>query len=115
MMFAFDMIGTIAFAVAGALVGVRKKFDIFGISVLALSTAVGGGIVRDVVISNTPPMAFRNPIYVAVSVASAALVMLVHKQVYKYNMTIQVCDALGLGAFTVAGANMAIAFGYNNF
>lgn len=115
MMFLFDMLGTVAFAVAGALVGVRKKFDIFGIAVLALSTAVGGGIVRDVVISNTPPMAFRNPIYVTVSVLSAAAVVLVHKQVYRYNMTIQVCDALGLGAFTVAGANMAVTFGYNNF
>lgn len=115
MMFAFDMIGTIAFAIAGALVGVQKKLDIFGVTILALTTAVGGGIVRDVVISNTPPMAFRNHIYITISIISAVAVMLIYKPLTKYNMTIQVCDAIGLGAFAVAGANMAIDFGYNNF
>lgn len=115
MMFAFDMIGTIAFAIAGALVGVQKRLDIFGVVILALTTAVGGGIVRDVVISNTPPMAFRNHIYITISVISAIAVMLIYKPLTKYNMTIQVCDAIGLGAFAVAGANMAIDFGYNNF
>ena len=61
MMPVFDMIGTVAFAVLGALAGVYKKLDVFGVLILALATAVGGGIIRDVVISNTPPMAFRDP------------------------------------------------------
>ena len=63
----FDMIGTIAFAIVGALVGVQKRLDIFGVAILALATAVGGGIVRDVVIGNTPPAAFRNSVFVLVS------------------------------------------------
>lgn len=114
MMFVFDIIGTIAFAIVGALIGVQKRLDVFGVAIFALSTAVGGGIVRDIVITNTPPMAFRNEMYVLISVVSALVVMLVHNQVSKYNMTIQVCDAIGLGAFAVAGSNMAVDFGYNN-
>lgn len=114
MMFFFDMIGTIAFAVAGALVGVQKRLDVFGVIVLALATAVGGGIVRDVVISNTPPMAFRNHIYVLISIISAVIVMFMYHKAVRYNILIQVCDALGLGAFAVAGANMAMDFGYHN-
>lgn len=114
MMFVFDIIGTVAFAIVGALIGVQKRLDIFGVTIFALATAVGGGIVRDIVITNTPPMAFRNTTYVMISVLSAVVVMLVHNQVKKYNMTIQICDAIGLGAFAVAGANMAVDFGYNN-
>lgn len=113
-MFVFDIIGTIAFAVAGALTGIQKKLDVFGIFILALTTALGGGVVRDVIISNTPPMAFRNYEFVLISILAAILVMFVYKSIAKFNMTIQVCDAIGLGAFTVGGANMAIEFGLNN-
>ena len=54
----FDMIGTIAFAISGALVGVARKMDIFGMAVLALATAIGGGIVRDVLLGYFPPNSF---------------------------------------------------------
>ena len=114
MMAVFDIIGTIAFAIVGALIGVQKKLDIFGVTIFALATAVGGGIVRDIVITNTPPMAFRSNIYAVVSVLSAIMVMIIHHQIKKYNMTIQICDAIGLGAFAVAGSNIAVDFGYNN-
>jgi len=113
-MFVFDIIGTIAFAVAGALTAIQKKLDIFGIFILALTTALGGGVMRDVIISNTPPMAFRNYEFVAISMISAIFVMFVSKSIGRFNMTIQVCDAIGLGAFTVGGASMAIDFGLNN-
>lgn len=113
-MFVFDIIGTIAFAMAGALTAIQKKLDVFGVFILALTTALGGGVVRDVIISNTPPMAFRNYEFVMISILSAILVMFVYKSIAKFNMTIQVCDAIGLGAFTVGGANMAIDFGLNN-
>lgn len=114
LMSVFDILGTIAFAVLGALAGVKKKLDIFGILILALATAVGGGILRDVVISNTPPVAFRNPLYVEVSLLGAAAAMLLHGLCKRFSMAIQVCDAIGLGAFAAAGANMAANFGYYN-
>ena len=72
LMSVFDILGTIAFAILGALAGVEKKLDILGVLILELATAVGGGIIRDVVISNTPPVAFRNPLYVEVSILAAA-------------------------------------------
>ena len=115
MMPVFDMIGTVAFAVLGALAGVYKKLDVFGVLILALATAVGGGIIRDVVISNTPPMAFRDPTYVLVSLAGALAAMLLRHQCERFNGAIQVCDAIGLGAFAAAGANMAADCGYYNF
>ena len=58
-----QIIGTIAFAVSGAVVGIEKKMDIFGVAILGLTTAVGGGILRDLVLNITPPSAFRDSIY----------------------------------------------------
>lgn len=114
MMPVFDIVGTVAFAMLGALAGVYKKLDVFGILILALATAVGGGIIRDVVISNTPPMAFRDPLYVEASIAGAVLVMLGRRYLERFTKTIQVCDAIGLGSFAAAGANMAMTCGYYN-
>ena len=115
MMPVFDMIGTVAFAVLGALAGVYKKLDVFGVLILALATAVGGGILRDVVIANTPPMAFRDPTYVLMSLAGALAAMLLRRQCERFNGAIQVCDAIGLGPLAAARANMAVDVGYYNF
>ena len=114
LMSVFDILGTIAFAVLGALAGVEKKLDILGILILALATAVGGGILRDMLISNTPPVAFRNPLYVEVSILSAFAAIWLRNLCKRFNMAIQVCDAIGLGSFAAAGANMAASFGYYN-
>ena len=68
-----DIIGTIAFAVSGALAGVRKKMDIFGVNILAIMTATGGGIIRDLIIGSTPPTAFKNPFFVILAAIAANL------------------------------------------
>ena len=68
-----EMIGTVAFAVSGAMTGIRKHLDIFGVTFLGIVTAVGGGIVRDVMIGITPPGCFRNPIYLEVAAVTALL------------------------------------------
>lgn len=60
-LFIFEMIGTVAFAASGAILGIRKGMDIFGVCILGLTTACGGGMVRDVLLGNTPPAAFQNP------------------------------------------------------
>ena len=64
----FEIAGTIAFAISGALVGVSRKMDIFGMLVLALSTAIGGGIIRDVLVGNIPPNSFKTSIYILLTV-----------------------------------------------
>jgi uncharacterized membrane protein YeiH len=107
------IIGTIAFALAGALTGIQKKLDIFGVLMLAITTAVGGGILRDLLIGNTPPVAFRDPTFVIISIAAAVTACLVYRQITRFNYVIQICDAIGLGAFTAAGAHMAIQYDIN--
>ena len=108
----FEIIGTIAFAAAGALVGIQKRLDIFGVFMLALTTAVGGGIVRDVLIGLTPPTAFLYPMFTIISLITAIIVCIGYKRINKFNNMILICDAVGLGAFTAAGANMAFIYEY---
>ena len=62
LLLSFEIVGTIAFAVSGALLGLEKQMDILGISILGLTTAVGGGVIRDLILGLTPPMTFRNPL-----------------------------------------------------
>ena len=108
----FDMIGTIAFAVSGALVGVSRKMDIFGMTVLALATAIGGGIVRDVLLGYFPPNSLRNIVYVTVVLAVTVIVFLIYNSRYRKHAmgprsraSYLLADALGLASFTVTGAS----------
>ncbi|SFE50104.1 Uncharacterized membrane protein YeiH [Peptostreptococcaceae bacterium pGA-8] len=108
-----DIIGTIAFAISGAAVAARKGMDIFGINILALVTATGGGIIRDVVIGKVPPMAFQNPIYLILSLITANIAFLVMlKRRDKIHDSFAIVperaffwfDTMGLAAFSVDGA-----------
>ena len=63
-----EVIGTIAFAISGALVAVEKKMDLFGVAMLGMTIAVGGGIFRDLLLGVTPPSALQNPIYAIISI-----------------------------------------------
>lgn len=108
----FDMIGTISFAVSGALVGVARKMDIFGMAVLALATAIGGGIVRDVLLGYFPPNSLRNVVYVTVVLAVTVIVFLIYNSRYRKHAmgprsraSYLLADALGLASFTVTGAS----------
>ena len=72
--FILEIIGTVAFAVSGALVGIRRSMDIFGVCVLGVVTAVGGGAIRDVAVGLIPPNVFRDPVYATVAVLVSCLV-----------------------------------------
>ena len=76
MLFIFEIVGTIAFAISGALIGLEKKMDIFGVAILGLTTATGGGIIRDVILGNTPPATFQNPTYAIVAILVSMLVFI---------------------------------------
>jgi uncharacterized membrane protein YeiH len=104
----FEILGTVAFAVSGAVLGIQKKLDVFGVFMLAVTTAVGGGILRDLLIGITPPTSMINPKFVLISLGSTIAVCFLYEQLIKFNDIIQICDAIGLGAFTAIGANMAI-------
>ena len=74
LIFILEIIGTIAFAISGASIAIKKGMDIFGIAVLGTTTAVGGGIIRDLILGINPPLAFKNPIYAIVAIIVSLLV-----------------------------------------
>ncbi|MFF0490981.1 trimeric intracellular cation channel family protein [Nocardia sp. NPDC003482] len=106
-----DRLGTFAFAVSGALLAVEKKFDIVGIVTLAAATAVGGGIVRDLVIGAHPPLAFTDLSYLGIAVVAALCVFVWHPPERLTGRPLDVADAIGLGVFCVTGTLVAARAG----
>ncbi|MFE4666591.1 trimeric intracellular cation channel family protein [Streptomyces sp. NPDC056716] len=106
-----DLIGIFVFAISGALLAVRKNFDIFGIVVLAEVTALGGGLFRDLVIGAVPPTAFTDVGYFVTPMFAALLVIFLHPQVERIQTGVNVFDAAGLGLFCVTGTIKAYEYG----
>jgi uncharacterized membrane protein YeiH len=104
----FVFIGIIAAAISGTLVGMKKQLDIFGVICLAVATALGGGIIRDIMIGNLPPTAFIQPIYFFVATLTALITCMFYERIHKLQVVITVSDAVGLGVFTAVGANTAL-------
>lgn len=113
--FCLELIGTIAFAISGALVAVEKKMDILGVAILGMTTAVGGGIVRDIILGNFPPAAFQNPVHVLVAIGISIIIFFpfVRSGLKKTGFVIKLMDAVGLAVFTMVG--MRAGFRYDNF
>ncbi len=118
----FDLIGTVAFAISGAITGINKRMDIFGVNILAIVTACGGGLVRDIVMGDFPPKMFVDPFYVAVASIVANIVFLVmyfHRPIPQkfaglYDRGLFIFDTLGLAAFMVDGVMIGANFGYED-
>ena len=134
MLFVLDMIGTVAFALSGAMTAIKKKMDILGVMILGMVTAVGGGMMRDIILGIVPPQAFREPFY-AVTALLTSMVMFVFiyfrerkarkkgwqeqpvadtgKKGYqgvsgqRFAAMLMAADTLGLGVFTVVGVKAA--------
>ncbi|GAB6157957.1 trimeric intracellular cation channel family protein [Desulfotomaculum varum] len=106
-----DLLGTFAFALSGALTAVKKEMDLFGVVVLALVTAIGGGTTRDVLLGSTPVFILTQPVYIYVSIAGAVCTFLFYKTLFKINSIILIVDALGLGTFVCIGLSKALAAG----
>lgn len=117
------MIGTVAFASSGALVGIRKNMDIFGVNVLGITTAVGGGCIRDIILGITPPKMFQNFSYVGASILISCILftifylnqeLLSSRFLETYERVMISLDAIGLGVFTVMGIRTAIEASFEN-
>jgi uncharacterized membrane protein YeiH len=108
-----DVIGIFVFAISGALLAVRKNFDVFGIAVLAEVTALGGGIFRDVIIGAVPPAAFTDLGYFVTPLLTALVVFFLHPHVERIQSAVLVFDAAGLGLFCVTGTTKAYSYGLN--
>lgn len=106
-----DLIGIFVFAISGALLAVRKNFDVFGIAVLAEVTALGGGLFRDLVIGAVPPAAFTDLGYFVTPLLATVLVFFLHPHVERIQAGVNVFDAAGLGLFCVVGTTKAYDYG----
>lgn len=115
--FILELIGTVAFASSGAMIAIEKKMDIFGVNVLGATTAVGGGIMRDIILGLTPPGAFSHPVYVLVAaLTSTILFVIAYAKPTAFESRVKTdyyklmfwCDTAGLGIFTVVGIQAAV-------
>ena len=98
LMSVFEIIGSIAFAISGSMLAIKKEMDLFGILILGIVTSVGGGAIRDIVIGNTPPAMFT----VTEKIARRTDIM--------YHNLLFLSDTLGLAAFTILGMETTIRF-----
>ena len=122
--FLMEMIGTVAFACSGAMVAIEKRLDLLGIIVLGETTAVGGGMIRDIIIGIHPPALFVDPIYVIAAFVSVMVLFVAVKYFYQsadilespmYEAVLNLLDAIGLGAFTVVGIDTAVGAGFGEY
>lgn len=108
-----EIVGTISFSISGAVAAVKKGMDLFGVIILGLTTAVGGGVIRDLILGVCPPKTFTNPIYGGIAIVVAAITFVVisaHKE-RRPNASHELLsfwmDAVGLAVFTVVGISTA--------
>jgi len=111
----FDLIGTSVFAISGALAAGRKQMDVFGVIVLAMVTAVGGGTIRDMMLDAGPVFWLTEPIYLWIVLVSALATILIEKltRLSSYRW-LELFDAAGLAVFTVIGVVKAQRFGLSH-
>ena len=111
LLYALDLAGTLLFAIEGATAAITGNLDLLGIMVLAFSTALGGGIIRDLFIGSIPPNALRDWRYSATAFIGAGAVFFLHQFVQAVPArVIIVLDASGLSLFAIAGAQKALMF-----
>ncbi len=121
---AMEFVGTIAFACSGSMIAMQRRLDYLGVVVLGITTAVGGGILRDIIIGQIPPSLFLNPsnAIIAFWINTCLFITVkmrwshyLHLQSKEYDDIMNLSDALGLGIFTATGINTAITAGFGSY
>jgi uncharacterized membrane protein YeiH len=108
-----DLTGTFVFALSGALAGVRRKLDLFGVLVLSFAAANSGGITRDVLIGAVPPAAISDWRYLVVSLVAGLITFYLSPTIERLRHPVLLFDAAGLALFAVAGAQKSLDYGLN--
>lgn len=106
-----DILGVLVFAISGTMIGIERQLDIFGASVIAFATAIGGGTLRDILIGSTPVGWMKNPAYIYVIILGIFLALLFKKEFSKLSKTIFLFDTIGLGLYSIIGLKKALLFG----
>ncbi len=105
-----DLVGTAAFAASGAWVGVRKHMDLFGVLVLGVVTAVGGGTLRDLLLGDIPPFSLKDETYICIAITISLIVFINRVKFEAFEKPLLYFDAIGLGTFVVIGTTKALDF-----
>jgi uncharacterized membrane protein YeiH len=108
-----DLIGTFVFALSGAIAGVKRRLDLFGVLVLSFAAGNVGGITRDLLIGATPPGAISDWRYLGVSLIAGVITFWWSSLINKFWSPVLVFDGAGLALFAVSGAQKALAYGLN--
>jgi uncharacterized membrane protein YeiH len=108
-----DLAGVVAFGLSGALLAIRKQFDVVGIVVLAVTTALGGGVMRDLLIAQGPPRSLQDSWYLVFAVAAALVAAVAHPVLAHLARPVLVFDAVGLGLYCVVGSARAMDAGFS--
>jgi uncharacterized membrane protein YeiH len=112
LLFALDLTGTFAFGLNGALTALRAtRLDVVGVVTLGMLTALGGGVIRDVLIDALPPATLLYWPYFALAIGGALIAFVLNRWLGRLTMSLTVLDAIGLSVFAVIGASKAVAFG----
>lgn len=105
-----SIVGTVAFAMSGALTAMSKKLDPFGVFIIAFVTAVGGGTLRDVMIGSMPVSWMQNVVYVYVIILGFVLTIIFRKKLDKLRTSLALFDTIGLGVYTLIGIQKGIDY-----
>jgi uncharacterized membrane protein YeiH len=106
-----DLVGVFAFALSGGLVAVRKRLDLFGVLVLAAAAALGGGVIRDVLIGRVPPVGVSDWRLLSCALAAGLVTFFFHPGVERIGRFVRVLDAAGLAVFAIGGSLTALGEG----
>ena len=109
--FVLEMLGTLAFAISGIRLASAKRFDWFGAYVVGFTTAIGGGTLRDLMLSQTP-FWMLDSVYLIVTAIALGIVIVLGRYLIRLNNTFFIFDAIGLGLFTVVGIEKTLAAGF---
>lgn len=104
-----DLVGTFVFALSGGVAGLRRQLDLFGVVLVGLAAGTAGGVARDVLLGQTPPLAVRDWRYLAAAALASVVVIVGPRAAGRAMAAVVVLDAAGLGLFTVAGTLNALA------
>jgi len=105
-----DILGTMAFAISGATIAIHKKFDPFGVLIIAFATAVGGGTLRDVLIGRNPVGWMQDLNYVYTILGATIFTIIFRKKINSFNKSLFLFDTIGLGVFTIIGTEIGIEY-----
>ncbi len=106
-----DYLGTLVFAISGVLIGVEKKFDLFGVLILGFVTAIGGGTIRDLLIGVRPVSWMENENYLYLIFIAIPIVYFFKNTIVKWRKSVFIFDTIGIGLFTILGVQKTLSVG----